>query len=96
MCNATRTQYGGVIQLLARVETKVDHIDREVSNTKWWIAGSTLTIILAVIATVVATGIGIQQMTVTTFQAAGQQAQPPAPPPIIINVPQQTPAPAQK
>lgn len=73
---------------LARVETKLDHIEHEVGQTKWWLIGSTLTIILTVIATVVGTGIGIQQMTVATFQAAGQQAAPSPQPPIIINVPQ--------
>ena len=77
---------------MARVETKLDHIEKEVSQTKWWLIGSTLTIILTVIATVIGTGIGIQQMTVTTFQAAGQQAAPPQPQPIIINVPGAAPA----
>lgn len=77
---------------MARVETKLDHIEKEVSQTKWWLIGSTLTIILTVIATVIGTGIGIQQMTVTTFQAAGQQAPAPQPAPIIINVPGATPA----
>lgn len=72
---------------MARVETKLDHIEKEVGQTKWWLIGSTLTIILTVIATVVGTGIGIQQMTVTTFQAAGQQTPAPQQPPIIINVP---------
>ena len=76
---------------LVRVETKLDHIEKEVSQTKWWLIGSTLTIILTVIATVIGTGIGIQQMTVTTFQAAGQQT-PAAPQPIIINVPSAAPA----
>lgn len=77
---------------MVRVETKLDHIEKEVSQTKWWLIGSTLTIILTVIATVIGTGIGIQQMTVTTFQAAGQQAAPPQPQPIIINVPGAAPA----
>lgn len=77
---------------MVRVETKLDHIEKEVSQTKWWLIGSTLTIILTVIATVIGTGIGIQQMTVTTFQAAGQQAPAPQQPPIIINVPGATPA----
>lgn len=76
---------------LTRVETKLDHIGHEVGQAKWWLIGATLTIILTVIGTVVGTGIGIQQMTVTTFQAAGQQAQP-APQPIIINVPPAQPA----
>lgn len=72
-------------QRLTRVETKLDHIEKEVSNFKWWLLGAIITILL----TVLGTGIGIQQMTVSTFQAAGAQNQP-APaqqPPIIINVP---------
>jgi hypothetical protein len=72
---------------LARVETRLEHIDKEVSNTKWWVAGSTVTIILAMVGTVLGTGVAIQQMTASTFQAAGQQAAPAAQPPIIINVP---------
>lgn len=72
-------------QRLTRVETKLDHIEKEVSNFKWWLLGAIITILL----TVLGTGIGIQQMTVSTFQAAGTQNQP-APAqqqPIIINVP---------
>lgn len=72
---------------LARVETRLEHIDKEVGNTKWWVAGSTVTIILAMVGTVLGTGVAIQQMTVSTFQAAGQQSAPPQQPPIIINVP---------
>mgnify|MGYP000946995452 CR=1 FL=1 len=70
---------------LARVETKLDHIDKEVSSFKWWLIGAIITILF----TVLGTGIGIQQMTVATFQAAGAQAtsQPSQQPPIIINVP---------
>lgn len=76
-------------QRLTRVETRLEHIDREVSNVKWWIIGAVLTIVLTTVATVIGTGVGIQQMTVSTFQAAGAHPQP-APvqqPPIIINVP---------
>lgn len=81
-------------QRLTRVETRLEHIDREVSNVKWWIIGAVLTIVLTTIGTVIGTGVGIQQMTVSTFQAAGAQNQP-APaqqPPIIINVPAAQPA----
>lgn len=76
---------------LARVETKLDHIEKEVSNFKWWVVAQ----IVAALLTVVGTGVAIQQMTVATFQAAGQQSQQgPAPqqPPIIINVPGAVPA----
>ena len=74
---------------LTRVEVKLDHIDKEVSNFKWWLVGAILTIML----TVLGTSIGIQQMTVATFQGAAQVAKDAAPPapaqsPIIINVPQ--------
>lgn len=82
---------------LSRVEVKLEHIDGEVSNLKWWLAGATLTIVLSTVATVVGTGIGIQQMTVATFQAAGAQNQPAQPPaPIIINVPAAPPATAPR
>lgn len=77
-------------QRLARVETKLDHIDKEVSNFKWWVLAQ----IVAALLTVVGTGIAIQQMTVSTFQAAGVQSQPTPQPPIIINVPQAAPAPS--
>lgn len=74
---------------LTRIETKLEHLEKEVSTTKWWVAGSTVTIVLTMIAAVLGTGVAIQQMTVATFQAAGAQANPtqPAQPPIIINVP---------
>lgn len=75
-------------QRLARVETKLDHIDKEVSNFKWWVLAQ----IVAALLTVVGTGIAIQQMTVSTFQAAGAQAQPTQQQPIIIHVPQAAPA----
>lgn len=78
-------------QRLARVETKLDHIDKEVSSFKWWLFGAVLTVVLTVIGTVVGTGVGIQQMTVSTFQAAGAQAQTasptPQPTPIVIQIP---------
>ncbi|WP_303230468.1 hypothetical protein [Comamonas kerstersii] len=83
-------------QRLTRVETRLEHIDREVSNVKWWIIGAVLTIVLTTVATVIGTGVGIQQMTVSTFQAAGAQNQP-APAqqqPIIINVPAAAATPA--
>lgn len=79
-------------QRLTRVETRLEHIDREVSNVKWWIIGAVLTIVLTTVATVIGTGVGIQQMTVSTFQAAGAQSQPAQQPPIIINVPAAQPA----
>lgn len=77
---------------LVHVSSKLEHVDREAGNLKWWILGSLITTVLTVIGTVVATGVGIQQMTVTTFQAATdrqstQQPQPAQVPPIIINVP---------
>lgn len=73
---------------MTRVETKLDHIEKEVSQTKWWLIGSTVTIVLTVVATVIGTGVGIQQMTVATFQAAKESPAPaPAQPPIIINIP---------
>lgn len=77
-------------QRLTRVEIKLDHIEKEVSNFKWWLLGAIITILL----TVLGTGIGIQQMTVSTFQAAGAQNQttPAQHPPIIINVPAANPA----
>ena len=77
-------------QRLARVETKLDHIDKEVSNFKWWVLAQ----IVAALLTVVGTGIAIQQMTVSTFQAAGAQAQPAQQQPIIIQMPQAAPGPA--
>lgn len=80
-------------QRLTRVETKLDHIEKEVSNVKWWIVGAVLTIVLTTIGTVIGTGVGIQQMTVSTFQAAGAQAQQQQLPsqqpiqPIVIQIP---------
>ena len=81
-------------QRLTRVETRLEHIDREVSNVKWWIIGAVLTIVLTTVATVIGTGVGIQQMTVSTFQAAGAQSQsaPAQQPPIIINIPATSPS----
>ena len=76
-------------QRLTRVETKLDNIEKEVSNFKWWVVAQ----IVAAIVTVVGTSIAIQQMTVSTFQAAGAQAQSPqqaSTPNIIINVPPST------
>lgn len=72
---------------LVRVETTLTHLDREISQFKWWAAGSAIAIVLAMIASVLGTGIAIQQMTVSTFQAANQYSAQPAQPPIIINVP---------
>lgn len=78
---------------LVRVETKLDHIDKEVSQFKWWVAGSAIAIVLAMIAAVLGTGVAIQQMTVASFQGAAQVAKdavPAAPQqqtPIIIQVP---------
>lgn len=72
---------------LASVEAKLGHVDREVSNLKWWLMGSVVTILLTSVGTVIGTGIGIQQMTVATFQAAAQQPQQ-AQQPTIIVVPQ--------
>lgn len=63
---------------LARVETKLDHIDREVSQFKWWVAGSVVALAVTMFATVWGMGVAIQQMTVSTFQAAAQAAHPPA------------------
>lgn len=78
---------------LVRVETKLDHIDKEVSQFKWWVAGSAIAIVLAMIAAVLGTGVAIQQMTVASFQGAAQVAKdaapaaPQQPAPIIIQVP---------
>ncbi len=74
---------------LARVETKIDHIGQEVSNFKWWMAGAILTILV----TVAGTAIGIQQMTVTTFQAAGEARASGTAQPIVIQIPAAPPAP---
>lgn len=80
---------------LIRVESRLDHVDREVSNLKWWLLGSVLTIVLTTIGTVIGTGVGIQQMTVATFQAASQATQP-QPQPTVIVVPQPPPATASR
>jgi hypothetical protein len=74
---------------LTRVETKLDHIDKEVSNFKWWVIAQIVAGLLAVLGT----GIAIQQMTVASFQGAAQIAkdaapQAPSAPPQIIIVPQ--------
>ena len=75
---------------LNHVEAKLDHIATDVSQFKWWALGSVVAVVLAVIAT----GFSIQQMTVQTFQAAGQHVQSPQQP-IIINVPSaEKPAPS--
>lgn len=78
-----KTRLDGVETRLDRVEVRLEHIDREVTNTKWWILGQIVTGLL----TVIGTGIAIQQMTVATFQAAGAQAAPAQPTPIVIQVP---------
>ena len=87
---------------LTRVEVNLEHIDKEVSNFKWWVIAQIAAGLLAVLGT----GIAIQQMTVAAFQGAAQVAKDAAPapaqPPIIINVPQGyergngTPAPPAK
>lgn len=81
---------------LTRIEATIDHVKHETSQLKWWMAGSAVAIIVTVIAAVLGTGVAIQQMTVSTFQAAAQQATTPAaqPAPIIFNFPPGTPAPA--
>lgn len=76
---------------LTRIETTLGHVEKEVSQTKWWILAQ----IAAGIITVIGTGIAIQQMTVGTFQAASHDrpaVQPAQQPPIIINVPSAMPA----
>lgn len=85
---------------LTRVVVKIDHIEKEVGQTKWWILGQIVAGLLAVLGT----SIAIQQMTVTTFQAASEERaaqKPPAAPtpsqtvqPIVIQLPPQQPAPA--
>lgn len=87
---------GDCRERLARIETKLDQVSHDTGQFKWFMLGAVLTILL----TVVATSIAIQQMTVSTFQAAGDHAektsaavaQPAALPPIIINVPAAAPA----
>jgi len=69
---------------LARIEAAAEGIQRDVDkmgNLKQQVWGAALTIILAVVGVV----IGIQQMTVSTFQAASQQ---PTTSPVIIQMPQ--------
>lgn len=79
---------------LARIETKLDHVDKEVSQIKWWIVAQIAALFLAVVGT----GIAVQQMTVATFQGAAQVSKDSAPAapaqqqPIIINVPAAAPA----
>ena len=51
---------------------RMDEMGKGVSNLKWWILGAALSIVVAAVAT----GVGIQQMTVTTFQAAAQLVAP--------------------
>lgn len=79
-------------QRLARVETKLDHIEKEVSQFKWWIVAQILAGILAVLGT----GVAIQQMTVTTFEAAAKASASGTAQPIVIQIPTvpQAPAPA--
>lgn len=60
---------------LARMETKLDRVVHDVGQWKWFALGAVLTIVLAVLGT----GIAIQQMTVTTFQAAAEAARAAAP-----------------
>ncbi len=73
---------------LTRVETKLDHIEREVGQVKWWIVAQIIAGVLAVLGT----GVAIQQMTVATFEAAGKANVSSTVPPIIINVPPAAPA----
>lgn len=81
------TDMRDVRERMARVETTLNHIEREVSSTKWWILGQ----IVAGLLTVIGTGVAIQQMTVATFQAAGAQAAPTQPAPIVIQMPAAAP-----
>lgn len=53
---------------LTRVEVKLDHVAHDVGQFKWFLLGGVLTMIV----TVIGTSIGIQQMTVSTFQAAAE------------------------
>lgn len=53
---------------LARMESKLDRVVHDVGQWKWFALGAVLTIVMAVLGT----GIAIQQMTVTTFQAAAE------------------------
>lgn len=87
------TALEGVVAALSEqmnvIAPKVEHIDREVSNFKWWGLGAILTLVI----TLIGTALTVQQMTVTTFQAAAQQATPQPPQaqhqvqPIIIQIP---------
>lgn len=85
---------------MTRVEIKLDHIEKEVVQFKWWIIAQIVAGMLAVLGT----GIAIQQMTVATFQGAAQVAKDVSPSattpaqqaPIIINVPAAAAAPATK
>lgn len=58
------TRLDQVDDRLTRVEVKLDHIDKEVSNFKWWVIAQIAAGLLAVLGT----GIAIQQMTVASFQ----------------------------
>lgn len=81
-----------VIRIDGRMDTidlRLGRIESSVDSFKWWLLGAAVTILLASAAT----AIGIQQMTVATFQGAVEVARSSAPkvdtppPPIIINVP---------
>lgn len=80
-----RAQLAPIATATATIVQRMDGIEKKASDLKWWAIGTGLTIVLAVYGA----NIGIQQMTVATFQAAAQQAQPTSQPlpPIIINVP---------
>lgn len=97
--SAIENKLAGIDQRLVGVEVKLGHIDTEVTNLKWYLLGAALTIVVTVIGTVIGTGYGIQQMTVQTFQAAGQDRAAPAPAqtvqPIVIQLPAQQPPAAQ-
>ena len=90
------TRLDQVDDRLTRVEVKLEHIDKEVSNFKWWVIAQIAAGLLAVLGT----GIAIQQMTVASFQGAAQVAKDAAPAaqsspqPIVITIPQSQPAPA--
>ena len=75
--------------VLPTLASKADLAEAKHDIVKWIIGSAAATVLAAI-----ATGIGIQQMTVTTFQAAGENAAKAAPPqaqpaPIIINIPPQ-------
>jgi len=82
---------GNARERLARLETKLDHVARDTAQWKWLLIGAGLTIVLAIVGT----GILIQKMTVSTFQAAAQQVQPQQQP-VIINIPPTAPAPSRR